>query len=56
MYYGPEIMKQAGFGSEDDQASIIMLSASIFIVKALSTFVSLLFIDKFGRRWILITT
>ena len=54
MYYGPEIMKQAGFGSDDNKASIIICSLPIFIVKILSTFVSLALIDSFGRRTIIL--
>ena len=42
--YGPEIMKQAGFGG-DDAASIIICSLPIFIVRVLSHFLSLAFID-----------
>ena len=56
MYYGPDIMRQAGFGSDDDKTSILISSLPIFIVRVLSHIISIVLIDSLGRRRILMTT
>lgn len=46
MYYGPEIMKQAGFGSDDDKSTTLISAIPLAAVNMLGTLISLGFIDN----------
>ena len=56
MYYGPEIMKQAGFGSDDNRAESLYSSLPLAGINAIGGIIALAFIDRCGRRWILLRT
>lgn len=50
MYYAPEILKKAGFGVD----SALMQTVIIGIVNTLFTFIAIKYIDKLGRRTLLL--
>lgn len=50
MYYAPEILKKAGFGVD----SALMQTVIIGIVNTIFTFVAIKYIDKLGRRTLLL--
>jgi len=53
MYYGPEIMQKAGFSSDSDA---IISSIPLAAMNLAGTIVAINFIDRKGRRWILLKT
>lgn len=50
MYYAPEILKNAGFGTD----SALMQTVMIGVINTLFTFIAIGFIDKVGRRTLLL--
>lgn len=54
MYYGPEIMKQAGFGNDDDPAESLISSLPLAGINMIGGIIALGFIDRCGRRWMLL--
>ncbi len=54
MYFGPDILKKAGFGSGTDKSSLIMQSIPLALMNTVGTIVAMLYIDKSGRRYILL--
>ena len=56
MYYGPEVMMQAGFGSNENKSAILVSTLPLAIVNFLGSIIVLFFIDNLGRRWILLRT
>ena len=50
MYYAPEILKSAGFGVD----SALMQTVIIGVINTLFTFVAIKYIDKVGRRTLLL--
>lgn len=46
MYYGPEIMKQAGFGSDDDKSATLISAIPLAGINVIGTVISLAFIDN----------
>lgn len=54
MYYGPEIMKVAGFGDDKHKAQTLISALPLAFVNALGGIIALFFIDKMGRRWIML--
>ncbi|TNV80686.1 hypothetical protein FGO68_gene2087 [Halteria grandinella] len=53
MYFGPDILQKAGFGS-DDKSSLLIQSLPLALTNALGTIVAIIYIDKLGRRYILL--
>mmetsp|Transcript_42630 Transcript_42630/g.40919 ORF Transcript_42630/g.40919 Transcript_42630/m.40919 type:complete len:214 (+) Transcript_42630:666-1307(+) len=56
MYYGPTILKMAGFGNEDNIEETLILSIPLALVNALGTLIAIYFTDKLGRRFIILRT
>ena len=56
MYYGPEIMKTAGFGNDSDKAQSLISSLPLAAINAIGSIIALFFIDRLGRRWIMLRT
>lgn len=54
MYYGPEIMRQAGFGSDSHKSATLISSLPLAGVNSIGTMISIAFIDSCGRRWIML--
>ncbi|MCK0191568.1 sugar porter family MFS transporter [Arenibacter sp. F20364] len=50
MYYAPEILKDAGFGVD----SALMQTVIIGVINTIFTFVAIMYIDKLGRRTLLL--
>ena len=56
MYYGPSIMEKAGItipGFEDDESALI-LNIPLGFCNFVGTVICVLYIDKLGRRYILL--
>ena len=53
MYYGPEILKDAGIG-DDDPEKVLMRSIPLGAVLFVGTAVSLFFTDNLGRRFMMV--
>ena len=57
MYYGPEIMRQAGFGSKKGNERMALISSlPLTGMNAFGCIIALFFIDRFGRRFIMKAT
>ena len=58
MYYGPSIMEKAGikFKSLDDDESALLLNIPLGFFNFVGTIICILYIDKLGRRYILLRT
>ena len=56
MYYGPEIMKMAGFGDDKHKEAALISSLPLAGVNAVGGIIACFFIDRFGRRWIMLRT
>lgn len=56
MYYGPEIMKTAGFGNDQHKEQTLISSLPLAGVNAVGGIIALFFIDRLGRRWIMLRT
>lgn len=54
MYYGPTILQYAGFGDKDDPNSLLIDSLPLAGMNALGTLVAVFYIDKLGRRFIML--
>ncbi|CAI2367337.1 unnamed protein product [Moneuplotes crassus] len=54
MYYGPEIMQVAGFGNSNNKSQSLISTLPLAGMNALGSFIALMFIDRFGRRWIML--
>eukprot|EP00828_Plagiopyla_frontata_P012013 TRINITY_DN16750_c0_g1_i2.p2 TRINITY_DN16750_c0_g1~~TRINITY_DN16750_c0_g1_i2.p2 ORF type:complete len:157 (-),score=12.68 TRINITY_DN16750_c0_g1_i2:543-1013(-) len=50
MYYGPQMMKQAGFYSSTDKEQTLLWSLPLSGINWFGTFLALFFIDSCGRR------
>ena len=56
MYYGPDIMQKAGItipGLSQDESSLV-LNIPLSCFNAIGTIMSIFFIDKLGRRYIIL--
>ena len=53
MYFGPYILQKAGFGTEE-KSSLLIESLPLSLTNALGTIVAIIYIDKLGRRYILL--
>lgn len=53
MYFGPDILQKAGFGS-DEKSGLLIQSLPLALTNALGTIVAIIYIDKLGRRYILL--
>lgn len=51
MYYGPEMMKKAGFGKENEEISTLLASLPLACIDAVGTCIACVIVDKYGRRW-----
>jgi sugar porter (SP) family MFS transporter len=56
MYYGPEIMKNAGFGDDSHKTQTLISSLPLAGVNTIGGIIALFFIDRLGRRWIMLRT
>ena len=58
MYYGPDILKEAGitFPGLDDDTSALLLNIPLASINAIGTLISVFTIDRLGRRYILLRT
>ena len=58
MYYGPDILKEAGitFPGLDDDTSALLLNIPLASINAIGTLISVFIIDRLGRRYILLRT
>jgi len=56
MYYGPEIMKTAGFGDEQNKDEALISTLPLAAMNTLGSIIALAFIDRLGRRWIMLRT
>jgi hypothetical protein len=56
MYFGPDILKKAGFGSDDpnNKGAILVYSLPLAGTNAIGSIISMLYIDRLGRRYILL--
>ena len=54
MYYGPTIMKSAGFNGSGREA--LLASLPIFCAGFLGTIVAVTVVERLGRRWVLLRT
>lgn len=54
MYYGPTILEKAGFGNDENPNITIIDSLPLAATNALGTLVAIFYIDKLGRRYILL--
>ena len=54
MYYGPEIMRQAGFGSYSHKSATLISALPLAGMNSIGTIISIAFIDSCGRRWIML--
>ncbi|CDW81272.1 inositol transporter 1-like [Stylonychia lemnae] len=54
MYFGPDILQKSGFGDESDPSSLLVASLPLAGMNALGTLIAIFYIDKLGRRYILI--
>ena len=56
MYYGPDIMQQAGItiSGMSEKQSALFLNIPLSGINALGTILSIFFIDKLGRRYIIL--
>lgn len=58
MYYGPDILIQAGLtipGMDEDE-SALLLNIPLASVNAIGTLISCVYIDKLGRRFLMLRT
>ena len=46
MYYGPEMMKKAGFGKENEEISTILASLPLACIDCLGTITACFIVDK----------
>jgi hypothetical protein len=53
MYFGPDILQKAGFGG-DSKNALLIESLPLALTNALGTIVAIVYIDKLGRRYILL--
>lgn len=51
MYYGPEMMKKAGFGKENEEISTLLASLPLACIDFVGTCIACVIVDKYGRRW-----
>ena len=56
MYYGPDIMVNAGFGDDKHKSTTLVSSLPLAFVNALGGVIACFFIDKLGRRSIMLRT
>ena len=58
MYYGPDIMQKAGIKipSLDTKSSALVLNIPLSFLNAVGTIASIFFIDKLGRRYLILRT
>jgi len=56
MYYGPEIMIMAGFGDDTHKAQSLISSLPLAAINTIGGVIALAFIDRLGRRWIMLRT
>lgn len=58
MYYGPDILIQAGLTIQgmDPDESALLLNIPLAAVNAIGTLVSCVYIDKLGRRFLMLRT
>ncbi len=54
MYYGPQILLKAGFGNKEDPSSVLVDSLPLAGMNALGTLIAIFYIDKLGRRFIML--
>ena len=56
MYYGPDIIKDAGikFKNMDDDTSALLLNIPLATINAIGTLISVFTIDRLGRRYIIL--
>lgn len=54
MYFGPDILQKSGFGDPSDPSSLLVASLPLAGMNALGTLVAIFYIDKLGRRYILL--
>ena len=54
MYFGPDILQKSGFGDKDDPSSLLVASLPLAGMNALGTLIAIFYIDKLGRRYILL--
>lgn len=56
MYFGPNLLQKAGFGSDDPNAknAIIIESLPLAATNAFGSVIAIFYIDKLGRRMILL--
>ena len=54
MYYGPTILSKAGFGDPDSSNSTLVDSLPLAATNALGTLFAVFYMDKLGRRFILL--
>ena len=47
MYYGPEMMKKAGFGTQNDEISTLLASLPLAIIDFLGTVIACLIVDRY---------
>lgn len=46
MYYGPEMMKKAGFGDDDEEISTLLASLPLACIDCLGTVIACLIVDR----------
>lgn len=54
MYYGPEIMRVAGFGTDNDRQQALVSTLPLAGINAFGSIAALAFVDKCGRRWLML--
>jgi hypothetical protein len=56
MYYGPTLLDKAGFGDPSNPNATLVDSLPLAGMNALGTVVAIFYIDKIGRRYIMLRT
>lgn len=56
MYYGPTLLQKAGFGNNGGENEALIAAIPLAFMNALGTLVAIFYIDKLGRRFIMLRT
>lgn len=56
MYYGPTLLQKAGFGNKGSTNEALIDAIPLAFVNALGTLIAVFYVDKLGRRYIMLRT
>jgi len=52
MYYGPEMMKKAGFGKENEEISTLLASLPLACIDCLGTIIACFIVDRYESKYL----